>query len=195
MRQGQCVRFIGLCMMGVLVMLSGTVRAAETAVSGNAYAYSFTSLLTEEPLPLASFKGKVILVVNTASQCGFTPQYAGLDALYEKYQAQGLVVLGVPSNDFGKQEPGSKQEIADFCRINYGVSFPMTGKVVVTGEAAHPFYRWAETTLGFGTAPKWNFHKYLINRRGELVDYFNSTTAPDAERLVAAVTAALQDKP
>ncbi len=161
--------------------------SAETQQKGNAYDYSFTSLLGDQPLPLSEFKGKVILVVNTASHCGFTSQYEGLQRLYDKYKDRGLVVIGVPSNDFGKQEPGSGEEIAKFCKLNYGVSFPMASKQKVSGEGSHPFYTWAREALGFGTAPKWNFHKYLIDSEGKLVDYFNSTTAPDSARVTEAI--------
>ena len=143
-------------------------------------------------MPLSAYTGKVLLIVNTASQCGFTPQYDGLEKLYQEYKEKGLVVIGVPSNDFGGQEPGSSEEIAQFCKLNFGVSFPMASKEVVSGEKAHPFYIWAKEELGFGTAPKWNFHKYLVGRDGALVDYFNSTTAPDAERLKNAVEKALE---
>ncbi len=140
-----------------------------------------------EALPLSQFKGKVLLVVNTASECGFTPQYEGLQKLYDTYKDRGLVILGVPSNDFGGQEPGDAKTIAKFCKFNYGVTFPMAGKEVVSGDAAHPFYLWARQTLGFGTAPKWNFHKYLIDRQGHLVDYFNSATSPSSGRLTDAI--------
>ena len=153
----------------------------------NVYDFSFTSIKESRPLPLSQFSGQVLLIVNTASQCGFTPQYQELQKLYEQYQEQGLVVLGVPCNDFGKQEPGESNDIARFCEINYGVTFPITKKEIVKGEHAHPFYVWAKKTLGFGTAPKWNFHKYLINRQGQLVDYFNSPTKPGSKRLIAAV--------
>ena len=153
----------------------------------NAYDFSFNSLVGHEPIPLIAYRGKVILVVNTASQCGFTKQYAGLEKLYKTYKEQGLVIIGVPSNDFGKQEPGSPDEIAAF----YGVTFPITAKEVVKGKSAHPFYQWAKKKLGFGTAPKWNFHKYLISREGELIDYFNSMTAPDSKKIVDAIEKAL----
>jgi glutathione peroxidase len=113
--------------------------------------------------------------------------------LYETYREQGLVVIGVPSNDFGHQEPGSAEEIASFCKLNYGVTFPVTAKEVVSGDTAHPFYRWAKETLGFGTAPKWNFHKYLINRDGKLVDYFHSTTTPASSRLIEAIEKLLSE--
>lgn len=155
--------------------------------AGSSYDFSFKTLSGEQPMPLSQFKGKVVLIVNTASKCGFTKQYAGLEKLYEKYKDQGLVILGVPSNDFGGQEPGSNQEIASFCQLNFGVSFPMASKEIVSGDKAHPFYQWAKKTLGFGTAPKWNFHKYLIDRNGQLVDYFNSTTSPEATRVQEAI--------
>jgi glutathione peroxidase len=154
---------------------------------GNAYDYAFKTLRGGEALPLAQFRGKVLLIVNTASKCGFTKQYAGLESLYTAYKDQGFVILGIPSNDFGKQEPGPEEEIADFCKLNYGVSFPMAAKEIVSGNNAHPFYIWAKQTLGFGTAPKWNFHKYLINKEGNLIDYFNSPTSPESNRMKKAI--------
>jgi glutathione peroxidase len=182
----QFIKFIfGLIISGVMVMLpSKEVTAAQV---GSAYDYSFTTLLEEDPLPLSQFKGKVLLIVNTASKCGFTKQYEGLEALYKTYKDKGLVILGVPSNDFGKQEPGTAEEIANFCKVNYGVTFPMAAKQVVSGDKAHPFYKWAAQALGFGTSPKWNFHKYLVDKNGHVVDYFNSNTVPDAANFVAAI--------
>ena len=170
-------------------------KANAAAQKSTAYDYRFKTLIGEEPLPLSQFKGKVLLIVNTASECGFTPQYDGLEKLYEQYKDRGLVILGVPSNDFGKQEPGDGQQIAHFCKLNYGVTFPMASKEVVSGDTAHPFYLWAYETLGFGTAPKWNFHKYLVDRHGKLVDYFNSTTSPSADSIREAIEAALKDQP
>ncbi len=181
-------------LIGGFVMFPFT-SAKAAAQTGSAYDFSFTTLIGENPLPLSQFKGKVILVVNTASQCGFTKQYSGLQKLYDSRRDKGLVILGVPSNDFGGQEPGSSDEIAQFCKLNYGVTFPMAAKQVVSGDAAHPFYIWAKDTLGFGTAPKWNFHKYLIGRDGRLLDHFNSTTGPDSDNLVAAIDAALAVSP
>ena len=157
------------------------------------YAFNFSEIANNKPFALDRYKGKVMLIVNTASQCGFTPQYAQLESLYQKYKGKGLVVIGVPSNDFGEQEPGSNNEIVNFCTLNYGVTFPMTSKELVVGDHAHPFYQWAYKKLGFGTGPKWNFHKYLINRKGELVDYFNSTTAPDSDRVIAAIEKLLDE--
>lgn len=170
--------------LSFLSLFHGTAQAEPT---GSAYDYSFKTLVGNEPLPLDQFRGKVILIVNTASKCGFTGQYDGLEALYNRYKDRGLVVLGVPSNDFGQQEPGVGDEIASFCRLNYGVTFPMAAKEQVSGSNAHPFYQWAGKVLGFGTKPKWNFHKYLIARDGKLVDYFNSTTKPDSDTIIKAV--------
>lgn len=160
---------------------------------GAAYNYSFRKLMGGEALPLAQFKGSVLLIVNTASHCGFTPQYEGLEKLYNNYKGRGLVIIGVPSNDFGKQEPGTSDEIASFCKTSYGVTFPLAHKEAVSGSEAHPFYLWARNTLGFGTAPKWNFHKYLVNRKGQLVDYFNSNTKPDSDKITKAIEKLLDE--
>ncbi len=142
-----------------------------------AYDFSFKQA-TGEALPLSLFRGKVLLMVNTASHCGFTRQYQALDKLYKQYQDQGLVVLAIPSNDFGGQEPGTDQEIQAFCQTRFGVGFPVLGKERLKGSQAHPFYCWARVQLGFWAAPKWNFHKYLVDRKGQLVDYFYPTTSP-----------------
>lgn len=166
-------------------MIQDTTAAPVIPVQ-NAYSFSFKSIKGED-LPLANYKGKVLLIVNTASKCGFTKQYDALEKLYLEYKDKGLVIIGVPSNDFGSQEPGNEQEIENFCKVNFGVTFLLTKKEVVSGKDAHPFYLWARQTLGFGTAPKWNFHKYLINREGKLVNYFYSTTKPDSKKVVEAV--------
>lgn len=187
--------YLHTILLGCILMTSNLASANNTTRSdNNAYDYSFITLIGHKPLPIVAYRGKVLLIVNVASKCGFTPQYASLEKLYEKYKDRGLVILGVPSNDFGSQEPGTDKEIAHFCQINYGVSFPMTAKEVVSGKNAHPFYIWAKQKLGFGSAPKWNFHKYLINRKGEILDYFYSTTAPDAARFIKAVEKALDEK-
>jgi len=167
--------------------LFATFVRAEAPVQS----FNFEPLTVGEPIKLDDLRGKVILVVNTASKCGFTGQYDGLEELYRTYKHKGLVVIGVPSNDFGAQEPGANGDIAEFCKVNYGVTFPITAKYRVKGRNAHPFYQWARQTLGLAGAPKWNFHKYLINRDGELVDYFHSTTSPNSSRLVKAIEAAL----
>lgn len=147
-----------------------------------AYDFSFTQA-SGEALPLSLFRDKVLLIVNTASRCGFTRQYQALEQIYQKYQDRGLVVIGVPSNDFGGQEPGSDDAIQAFCQTRFGVSFPIVKKETLKGLQTHPFYSWARQSLGFGTAPKWNFHKYLVDRQGHLVDYFYSTTSPNSPRL------------
>jgi len=151
-------------------------------------AYDFTfRTLQGKPFPLSELAGKPLLVVNTASKCGFTPQYAGLEALWRVHKDRGLMVIGVPCNDFGGQEPGTTDEIASFCTLNYGVDFPMTEKVHVKGEQAHPFFRWVGEQGGFLAKPKWNFFKYLIGRDGRLAAWFSSLTRPDSARLGKAI--------
>ncbi|CAN7651693.1 glutathione peroxidase [Pseudoduganella sp. LjRoot289] len=150
---------------------------------------SFNRLQDEAPQDLCQYAGKVILVVNTASYCGYTKQYEGLEALYGKYGSKGLVVLGFPSNDFGKQEPGSAKEIADLCYNTYGVKFPMFAKTVVSGSAANPLY--AKLIQATGKTPAWNFHKYLIDRNGKVVESFPSKVTPEDKQLVGAVEKAL----
>jgi glutathione peroxidase len=175
---------------GVMGLLIGHAQAKDT--DKTAYDFSFTTLIGRKPMPLSQYKGKVLLIVNTASRCGFTPQYKELETLYDKYKEQGLVVIGVPSNDFGSQEPGSAEEIRNFCDVHYGVTFPMTSKQAVSGGSAHPFYLWAYEVLGFIGAPRWNFHKYLIDRNGRLIDYFGSATTPDSDKLSKAIEALLK---
>jgi glutathione peroxidase len=157
----------------------------------NAHSFSFTSI-EGKPLPMTSFKGKAVLVVNTASRCGLTPQYKGLEALWQRHKDKGLVVLGVPSNDFGAQEPGSEAQIQDFCQMRYGVDFPLTNKQHVVGKEAHPLYQWIAGELGDAATPKWNFHKYLIGKDGSLLGTFGSRTEPDAPELVQAIDKAIK---
>jgi glutathione peroxidase len=156
----------------------------------NAYDFSFRSI-DGTPLPLGNFRGKALLLVNVASQCGLTPQYSGLEALWTAGRDKGLVVLGVPANDFGAQEPGTEKEIKTFCETRFSVDFPMTAKEHVIGPDAHPLYKWVAAELGEDAAPKWNFHKYLFGRDGEIAGTFGSRTAPDAEELKIAIDAAL----
>lgn len=149
--------------------------------------------LNGDPVKLSEYRGKALLIVNTASQCGFTPQYAGLEALYEKFKARGLEILGFPCNQFGKQEPGSSEEIAEFCSVNYGVTFPMFEKIDVNGKNTHPLYRYlkGEARGVLGSEPiKWNFTKFLANREGEVVKRYGSTTKP--EQIEADIEAALE---
>jgi glutathione peroxidase len=142
-------------------------------------------------LPLSEFDGKAVLVVNTASKCGLTPQYAGLEELWNAYRAKGLVVLGVPCNQFAGQEPGTEAEIQDFCATRYQVDFPMTAKVEVKDAGRHPFYAWAEQELGEGAVPVWNFHKILIGKDGAALAAFGPRTAPCDQQILDAVDKAL----
>ena len=172
-----------LAVLGLLA--AGVVPPASAAPCPALLDHTFPSLQDGKPVPLCQYAGKVILVVNTASYCGFTSQYDGLEKLYERLKDKGLVVLGFPSNDFGDQEPGSEKEIADFCRLTYGVQFPMVGKTTVRGRDANPFYvKLAEVT---GSKPKWNFHKYLINRDGTKVVAYTSFTKPDDKDLLKKI--------
>lgn len=143
------------------------------------------------PMPLKQFKGKVVLLVNTASQCGFTPQYADLEKIYQQYRARGFVVLGVPSNDFGGQEPGTAAQIKEFCEVNFDIDFPLAEKQVVKGPQAHPLYRWIAAELGEDALPKWNFHKYLIGADGKLIEGFATPVKPTDGKITRAIELAL----
>lgn len=171
---------------------SATGAAVATASCPVLLNHSFPRLQDEKQQSLCQYSGKVILVVNTASYCGFTPQYKGLEALYDKYKDRGLVVLGFPSNDFA-QEKATNQEIADFCENTFGVKFPMFTKTSVTGDAAVPFFK--QLAQAPGQRPKWNFYKYLIGRDGKLIDSYNSMTGPDSKALVQALEKSLASKP
>ena len=155
-------------------------------------AFEFTlPALSGGSLPLADYAGQPLLIANTASKCGFTPQYAGLQRVWDEYRGRGLVVIGVPSNDFGGQEPGSAAEIAGFCAANYGVGFPMAGKVAVSGRSAHPLFRFIGEQGGLLARPRWNFYKYVIGRDGMLAGWFSSVARPDSRRVRAVIERAL----
>ena len=172
---------------GVLLLMTANLAAADSELLD----YDFRRLASDEVVNIGdAYEGKVLLVVNTASKCGNTPQYDGLEKLNEQYGEDGLVVLGFPSNDFMGQEPGTEEEIQDFCRLTYGVRFPMFEKVTVKGSDAHPFY--AELAAAAGTYPTWNFHKYLIGRDGKLIAEFSPRTQPSDEKLVAQIEQALK---
>lgn len=167
-------------------------EAAPVAQADRATAYQFEFEGLYAPrVPMTAFDGEVVLVVNTASRCGYTPQYAGLQEIFEQYSTQGFQVLGVPANNFAGQEPGSSEDIREFCELNYGVTFPMAARTDVIGERRHPFYVWAEAQLGEAAVPQWNFHKLLIGRDGRLIRAFPSATEPTAAELREAITAAL----
>jgi len=168
---------------------TATATAATPVACPAILKQSFNRLQDEAPQNLCQYAGKVILVVNTASYCGFTKQYEGLEALYGKYGSKGLVVLGFPSNDFGNQEPGNSKEISDLCYNTYGVKFPMFAKSVVSGSTPNPFY--ADLIKQTGKTPAWNFHKYLIDRNGKVIESFPSKVTPEDKKLVGAVEKAL----
>ena len=140
-----------------------------------------------EELDLSSFKGKTILLVNVASKCGFTNQYDDLQKIYDDFRDKGLIVIGIPTNQFGGQEPGSEKEIKNFCETNFNITFPMTSKYEVKGANAHPIYIWAKDTFGKSTVPKWNFHKILINKNGKIEDTFASFTGPLSNKVVKKI--------
>jgi glutathione peroxidase len=143
--------------------------------------------ISGEELNLNQFKGKTILLVNVASKCGFTRQYTDLQALYDQYKEKGLVVIGIPSNQFGGQEPASNSEIKDFCETNFNITFPLTDKIDVKGENAHELYLWAKENYGKSTIPKWNFHKILINKEGKIQDTFNSFIEPLSKKIIKQI--------
>lgn len=174
---------------GLLIIMAATAFAASSI-------YDFTlDALNGTPTPLASFKGKVILMVNVASQCGYTPQYEGLQALYMKYKDEGLVITGFPANNFGQQEPGTNQEIGAFCRSKYGVTFPMFSKISVKGGDKAPLYRFLTDKAAnpkTGGEIQWNFTKFLVDRNGKVIDRFEPDVEPQSAELVSAVEAALK---
>jgi glutathione peroxidase len=139
--------------------------------------------IDKETINLNQYKGKTVLLVNVASNCGFTKQYSGLQTLYEKYKEKNFIILGVPSNQFGGQEPGSNDEIKNFCETNFNITFPITDKINVKGDSAHIIYKWAKENHGNSTVPKWNFHKILINKEGKVHETFNSFIAPLSDKI------------
>ena len=173
------------------ILITMETVLAFPAASAPVTAHDFTfENIDGGPLPLSDFAGKTVLLVNTASMCGFTAQYEALQAVYDKYRDAGLVVLGVPSDDFGGQEYDSADEIKQFCEINYGITFPMTDKVRVKGDNAHPFYQWV-AAQGRMKLPRWNFYKHVIDADGNLVEWFASTTSPDSSKVTDAIEKAL----
>jgi glutathione peroxidase len=174
-----------LMLLGAFVVAAPRLSRAQTMSRVTAYAFMFKGLDGGEIL-LSSYAGHPILIVNTASLCGYTPQYRGLQALWTRYRDKGLMVLGIPSNDFGGQEPGGATDINRTAHEEYHVTFPIAEKAVVKGQGAHPFYRWAAVERPLD-APRWNFHKYLIGRDGQLKAGFASAVEPDDPRVIAAI--------
>ena len=151
-------------------------------VNANAYKFSFNSI-DGKIVNLKDFKGKPILIINTASLCGFTNQYADIELLYNQYKEDGLVVIGIPSNDFGSQELSSNTKVKEFCTTNFDISFLLTEITKIKGQNGHPFFKWIKQEAGFLAFPKWNFYKYLINNKGELVSWYTSTTNPKSDKI------------
>ena len=162
-------------------------------MSENAYSYSFKDINEEDVINLSDYKGKTLVIVNTASLCGFTYQYDGLQKLYDDYKDQGLVVLGVPSNDFGNQESGTNSEVKEFCESTFSITFPLTEKNVVKGKDAHPFFKWSKKELGFiGGVPRWNFHKIIIGKDGNAIAGYTALTRPSSKKFISEIEKALQ---
>jgi glutathione peroxidase len=165
----------------ILFMLSFFNKISANS-SGFAYDFQFKGIDGNE-IRLSDYKDKIIIIVNVASRCGYTPQYEGLQNLYSEYKEKNLVVIGVPTNNF-KQEPGSNNQIKDFCETNFGITFPMTEKIDVIGKDSHPFYKWAKKDFGIGAIPKWNFHKIIIGKSGKVEDTFASFTKPSSKKFI-----------
>jgi glutathione peroxidase len=181
---------------GLLTAIAGPAATNSARAEGAmsriaAYAFSFPALSGDD-IRLAEFTGRPLLVVNTASMCGYTPQYAGLQELWTEFSGRGLAMVGVPSNDFGGQEPGGATEIAETAQHQYGVTFPIAAKAVVTGANAHPFYKWAAQARP-NEVPRWNFHKYLIGRDGYIAEVFASAVEPTDTRVKTAIAKALAE--
>ena len=176
---------IGIVLIFVIAILFSPSISHSGQTRGEVYNFHFTSIDGID-MPMKLFKNKVILVVNTASKCGYTSQYDQLQEVWDAYKEQGLVIIGVPSNDFF-QEPGDETKIKNFCELNFNINFPMTSKVSVVGKNAHEFYKWAHKSLGAAKAPKWNFHKYLLSHNGDLVSSFSSSVSPKGSELEQAI--------
>jgi len=166
----------------IILFMFSFFNKSLSASSGVAYDYKFDSIDGGQ-IELSDYKDKVIVIVNVASKCGFTPQYEDLQSLHNSYKDKNLVVIGVPTNNF-KQEPGSNDQIKDFCETNFGITFPMTEKINVIGANSHPFYKWAKDDFGISAIPKWNFHKIIIGKDGKVADTFASITNPSSKKFI-----------
>lgn len=169
----------------LILFMFSFFNKAMTESSGVAYDYRFDGINGNQ-IELSDFRNKVIVVVNVASRCGYTPQYKDLQTLYDNYKDRNLIIIGVPTNNF-KQEPGTNDQIKDFCETNFGITFPMTEKINVIGNNSHPFYKWAKEDFGIGAIPKWNFHKIVIGKNGKVVDTFASFTKPTSKKFVKLI--------
>lgn len=188
MKQSLNSLMVGLCILGMTLLAPHTGVSAKKPAKAKAPSfYSFTvKNIDGKDVKLSSFKGKVLLIVNTASQCGYTPQYAGLQKLYAAHKAKGLVVLGFPANNFGQQEPGSDKQIKAFCSSKFHVTFPMFSKISVTGKDIHPLYRFLTSKTG-GSSVSWNFNKFLVSKTGAVIGRFESSDTPLGKKIVAAI--------
>ena len=181
-------------MILILLVVITAIQAEEQNMN-SIYDFKMVNILGDT-LQLSEYAGKVLLIVNTASKCGFTYQYEGLEKLYETYKEQGLMILGFPANNFLKQEPGSDEEIATFCRLNYGVTFPMFSKISVRGKNMHPLYKYLtskETNPEFSGKITWNFNKFLISKEGKIINRFGSKDKPESEKIIQAIEKALKE--
>ena len=185
--------FLPLMMLNLMLNPSDANANPASATCAPALSHTFLRLQDEVPQNLCQYQGKVIMVVNTASFCGFTSQYEGLEKVYARYKDKGFVILGFPSNDFGQQEPGSNKEIAEFCKNTYDVKFPMFAKSSVSGKDANPLFKMLISKTG--TSPKWNFYKYLIDRNGNIVESYNSLSKPDGKSITSEIEKLLKGKP
>jgi glutathione peroxidase len=176
--------------LAVLIGFAGALPSVHAADCPPLLQHTFNQLQNGQSQSLCQYQGKVLLIVNTASKCGYTPEYEGLEALYRKYKDRGLVVIGFPSNDFGGQEPGTNKEIAEFCRTTYGVQFPLYEKTTVTALDRNPLY--LDLVRATGEKPKWNFHKYLVDRNGKVVASYVSDVEPESRELVARIETLLR---
>jgi glutathione peroxidase len=179
-----------LVMAGALASTACLPATAVLAGNTSGFQFSFDGF-DGKPLPLSQFRDRVVLVVNTASECGYTGQYAGLETLWQDYRDQGLSVVGVPSNNFGGQEPLKGEQIKTFCTLNYGVTFPLADRTDVRGANAHPFYKWALARAGRKAEPRWNFHKILLDRNGDIVATFATAVEPTSSQVRRAISTAL----
>ena len=179
-------KIIKIKLVLVIIMISFINTTVKANYEELAYDFHFNDL-DGSKMSLSEYKGKVIVVVNVASKCGFTKQYEDMQNVWENYQSKGIVMLGVPSNDFGSQEPGTNSEIKNFCEAKFGISFPMTEKVNVKGPDAHPFYQWALKNYGKSAVPKWNFHKIIIDKNGKVANTFSSITNPSSKKFIKAL--------
>ncbi len=166
----------------IIFMIFSFLNSAKSYQGKSIYDFNFKGI-NGEAIQMEEFKNNVIIVVNVASRCGYTPQYEDLQFVWEKYKGNNLVILGIPTNNF-KQEPGTNEEIKNFCETNFGIDFPMTEKIDVIGNNAHPFYKWAKKNYGLGAIPKWNFHKIVISKDGKIVDTFASFTKPTSKKFI-----------